>query len=122
MLTKAAAAAAAAAQQAVCVHPLFNSVHLEPPLPPVTSLDMYAGVLVVSSAGNYQESLLNYLPAACPTVAAVTSIDPSTSAPSVYSNFLPADVSDAAKARVIAAPGNGVLSTISIQRESTRYR
>jgi hypothetical protein len=83
---------------------------------------LLAGVLVVASAGNYQESLLSYLPVACPAVAAVTSIDPASGAPSAYSNFLPADASDAAKARVIAAPGNGVLSTISIQRESSRYR
>ncbi|WIA36370.1 hypothetical protein OEZ86_007687 [Tetradesmus obliquus] len=81
-----------------------------------------AGILVVTSAGNYQESLLNYLPAACPTVAAVTSIDPAAGTPSAYSNWLPANASDAAQARVIAAPGNGVLSTMSIQREASRYR
>jgi hypothetical protein len=81
-----------------------------------------AGIVVVAAAANYQEYLLNYLPAACPTVAAVTAVDASSGAPSAYSNFLPADASDAQKARVIAAPGSGVLSTMSIQRESSRYR
>jgi hypothetical protein len=98
----------------------YACCHLRLP-PPFICISL-AGIVVVAAAGNYQESLLNYLPAACRTVAAVTAVDPSSGAPSAFTNFLPADASDAQKARVIAAPGSGVLSTISIQRESSRYR
>eukprot|EP00882_Tetradesmus_deserticola_P017907 GHRQ01019210.1.p1 GENE.GHRQ01019210.1~~GHRQ01019210.1.p1 ORF type:complete len:236 (+),score=67.73 GHRQ01019210.1:1-708(+) len=81
-----------------------------------------AGVLVVAAAGNYQGSLLNYVPAACPAVAAVTSLDIDSRAPSMYSNFLPADASDVHKTRVMAAPGNSVLSTMSVQKDKSLYR
>jgi hypothetical protein len=81
-----------------------------------------AGILVVTAAGNYRDSLLNYLPAACPSVATVTSVDPSSRGTSAFSNYLPSDAPAADKARVMAAPGSGVLSTMSIQREPSRYR
>jgi hypothetical protein len=81
-----------------------------------------AGVLVVTAAGNYRDSLLNYVPAACPTVATVTAMDPSSRSTSAFSNYLPAYASAADKARVMAAPGSAVLSTMSIQRERSRYR
>lgn len=77
---------------------------------------------MVTAAGNYRDSLLHYVPAACPTVAAVTSIDPSARSASGFSNFLPADAPAADKARVMAAPGSGVLSTMSLQRDPLRYR
>ncbi|KAF6252180.1 peptidase S8/S53 domain-containing protein [Scenedesmus sp. NREL 46B-D3] len=80
-----------------------------------------AGVLVITAAGNYQDSLLNYVPAACPAVAAVTAVDPSSRAASPFSNYLPAHAPAADKARVMAAPGSGVMSTMSIQREPSRY-
>lgn len=85
-------------------------------------LCVLAGVLVITAAGNYQDSLLNYVPAACPAVAAVTAVDPSSRAASPFSNYLPAHAPAADKARVMAAPGSGVMSTMSIQREPSRYR
>lgn len=81
-----------------------------------------AGVFVTVSAGNSAESLRNYLPAACPTVAVVTPMDPAYNTPSSFANYLPAGAGDAEKAHVIAAPGNGILSTISYIKDSSGYR
>lgn len=58
--------------------------------------------------------ICRYLPAACPNVVAVTGMigtDPKNSQPSETTNYLPADATDAEKARVIAGPGMSVEST-----------
>jgi subtilisin family serine protease len=81
-----------------------------------------AGIVVVAAAGNYASDLRGYLPASCPTVVAVTSMDPGSNSVSSFSNFLSTDAPTADKARLIAAPGNAILSTISYQREPSGYR
>uniref|UniRef100_A0A383WF35 Peptidase S8/S53 domain-containing protein n=1 Tax=Tetradesmus obliquus TaxID=3088 RepID=A0A383WF35_TETOB len=81
-----------------------------------------AGIVVIAAAGNYASDTRGYLPASCPTVIAVTSMDPASNTPSSFSNFMPADAAAADKNRVIAAPGNGILSTISYAREASGYR
>ncbi|WIA19223.1 hypothetical protein OEZ85_003863 [Tetradesmus obliquus] len=81
-----------------------------------------AGIVVVAAAGNYGTDLRGYLPASCPTVVAVTSIDPASNSASSFSNYLPADAPAADKARLIAAPGNAILSTVSYFREASGYR
>lgn len=58
-----------------------------------------------------------YLPAACPTVIAVTSMDPAAGSASSFSNFLAEPASAAEKGSVMAAPGNAINSTISYARE-----
>jgi hypothetical protein len=83
---------------------------------------LLAGLLVVTAAGNYRDSLLNYVPAACPAVAAITAVDTGSKSESAFSNYLPSDASDTDKARVLAAPGSAVLSTMSFQKEPSRYR
>jgi subtilisin family serine protease len=81
-----------------------------------------AGIVVIAAAGNYASDTRGYLPASCPTVIAVTSMDPSSNTVSSFSNFMPEDAAPADKSRVIAAPGNGILSTISFAREPSGYR
>jgi subtilisin family serine protease len=81
-----------------------------------------AGIVVVAAAGNYASDLRGYLPASCPTVVTVTSMDPGSNTVSSFSNFLPTDAAPADKARLIAAPGNAILSTISYFREPSGYR
>jgi subtilisin family serine protease len=81
-----------------------------------------AGIVVVAAAGNYGTDLRGYLPASCPTVVTVTSMDPASNTASSYSNYLPTDAAPADKARLIAAPGNAILSTMSFAREASGYR
>jgi serine protease len=63
-----------------------------------------AGALVVVAAGNSNRNLATATPASCPSVAAVVSLD-QNGARSAFSNF--------GSGAFIAAPGNGVLSTIN---------
>jgi hypothetical protein len=49
-------------------------------------------------------------------------MDPAGNAPASFSNFLRADSSDADKARVVAAPGVAIKSTISYTRDAAGYR
>ncbi|WIA19325.1 hypothetical protein OEZ85_003957 [Tetradesmus obliquus] len=82
-----------------------------------------AGVFVAVAAGNYGDALRGYLPAACPSVAAVTAVDETGSAAASFSNFL--EVNGATpedQARIIAAPGTKIRSTISFAKDSTGYR
>jgi hypothetical protein len=59
-------------------------------------------------------SLRGYLPVSCPSVAAVTAVDETGAAAAGYSNFLAANTATAEdQARVIAAPGTKIRSTIS---------
>jgi subtilisin family serine protease len=81
-----------------------------------------AGIVVVAAAGNYASDMRGYLPASCPTVVAVTSMDPGSNSVSSFSNFLPTAAEPADKARLIAAPGSAILSTISYAREPSGYR
>lgn len=66
--------------------------------------------------------LCRYFPAACPTVVAVTAMDPAGNEPASFSNFLQADSSDADKARVVAAPGVNIKSTTSYTRDASGYK
>jgi hypothetical protein len=60
------------------------------------------------------DALRGYLPAACPTVAAVTALDETGAAAAGFSNFLSLNgASPEDQARVIAAPGSKIRSTIS---------
>jgi subtilisin family serine protease len=81
-----------------------------------------AGIVVIAAAGNYASDTRGYLPASCPTVVAVTSMDPASNTVSSFSNFMPTDAAAGDRSRVIAAPGNGILSTISYAREASGYR
>ncbi|WIA09993.1 hypothetical protein OEZ85_010205 [Tetradesmus obliquus] len=81
-----------------------------------------AGIIVAAAAGNYGEDIRGYLPAACPTVIAVTSMDPAAGSASSFSNFLAEPASAAEKGSVMAAPGNAINSTISYAREDSGYR
>jgi len=67
------------------------------------------GIAVVAAAGNNNESVTGYLPAACPTVLAVASVDQGV--PSNFSNWLPATATQDEKATFIAAPGEAIMST-----------
>lgn len=79
-----------------------------------------AGVLVTTAAGNYGSSIRGYLPAACSTVAAVTAVDNDGSEAASYSNFLStAEATPEEMARMIAAPGTDIMSTISFLRVCT---
>jgi subtilisin len=80
------------------------------------------GLGIVAAAGNYGTSMRGYLPASCPSVMAVTSMDPATNMPSSFSNWLPTDASPADLASVIAAPGSSIRSTISYTRDASGYR
>lgn len=63
------------------------------------------------------DALRGYLPAACPSVAAVTAVDETGSAAASFSNFL--EVNGATpedQARIIAAPGTKIRSTISFAK------
>ncbi|KAF6259725.1 peptidase S8/S53 domain-containing protein [Scenedesmus sp. NREL 46B-D3] len=80
-----------------------------------------AGLVVVAAAGNYASDMRGYLPAACPSVIAVTSMDTASSTPSSFSNFLQEPASAADKACIIAAPGSAILSTMSYHREPSGY-
>lgn len=81
-----------------------------------------AGIMIVTAAGNYNSNLQGYLPAACPSVAAVTAVNADGSAPASFSNWIPDSTSEDAKSNVIAAPGTDILSTTSYARESSGYR
>jgi subtilisin family serine protease len=81
-----------------------------------------AGIVLIAAAGNYAADTRGYLPASCPTVIAVTSMDPSSNTVSSFSNFMPDNSAAADKNRVIAAPGSAILSTISYGREPSGYR
>ncbi|KAF8055730.1 aprE [Scenedesmus sp. PABB004] len=70
-----------------------------------------AGIVVVTSAGNYGASLAGYLPASCPTVGVATALD-AGGAPAGFSNWLPAAAPPAERARVLAVPGVAVNSTL----------
>ncbi|WIA36981.1 hypothetical protein OEZ86_008218 [Tetradesmus obliquus] len=69
-----------------------------------------AGLVVVAAAGNYATDLR------------VTSMDPASASVSSFSNYLAEPATAADRARLIAAPGNGILSTISFAREASGYR
>jgi hypothetical protein len=63
------------------------------------------------------DALRGYLPAACPSVAAVTAVDETGSAVAGFSNFLAANgATPEDQARVIAAPGTKIRSTISFAK------
>jgi subtilisin family serine protease len=49
-------------------------------------------------------------------------MDPVSNSASSFSNYLPTDAPAADKARLIAAPGNAILSTVSYFREASGYR
>ncbi|KAF6257327.1 peptidase S8/S53 domain-containing protein [Scenedesmus sp. NREL 46B-D3] len=70
----------------------------------------------------YGQDVRGSLPAACPTVIAVTSVDPQSGTPSSFSNFLSEPATMAEKGGIMAAPGNAIKSTISYAREASGYR
>lgn len=81
-----------------------------------------AGIVITAAAGNYASDTRGYLPASCPTVVAVTSMDPASNSASSFSNFMPTDAAPVDTSRTIAAPGNAILSTMSYFREASGYR
>ncbi|KAF8058906.1 Subtilisin BL [Scenedesmus sp. PABB004] len=81
-----------------------------------------AGVAVTVAAGNYGSAIDGYLPAACADVAVVTALNADGSAPADFSNYMSADASPADRARVLAAPGTDVLSTVSFARDASGYK
>lgn len=72
-----------------------------------------AGVVLVASAGNYASLIYGYMPASCPTVAAVTALDVRRNEPAAFSSFLPDTAPADDKTRLFSAPGTAVLSTMS---------
>lgn len=72
-----------------------------------------AGVLVVVAAGNYAAEVEGYLPASCPTVAVVTALDADGLSAAGYTNYMPAKAPASELARLIAAPGTYITSTVS---------
>lgn len=79
------------------------------------------GIVITAAAGNYATNMRSYIPASCPTVLAVTSLDVEANTPSGFSNYLPADASAAEKATILAAPGSQVYSTISYNKFASGY-
>lgn len=77
-----------------------------------------AGIIIVAAAGNYGAPMQGYLPASCPTVAAVTALDVQRNTPAAFSNYLTTSALANDKARVFAAPGSAVLSTMSLAQRS----
>eukprot|EP00775_Hariotina_reticulata_P012040 gene12040-12183_t len=81
------------------------------------------GIVVVAAAGNVGgggASVAGFLPAACPTVLAVASID-DVGVPSSFSNWLPSTATQDDKATFIAAPGEMIYSTAPVARVPTGY-
>ncbi|KAF8062950.1 apr [Scenedesmus sp. PABB004] len=88
---------------------------------PVFAEASAAGVLSVVAAGNAGEALADYLPAACPGVAAVTALDGAGDGPAGFSNWLPADAAPEERRRVVAAPGSDINSTVSFVVDPSGY-
>eukprot|EP00775_Hariotina_reticulata_P001761 gene1761-2101_t len=78
-----------------------------------------AGIVVVAAAGNFGRDMSAYLPAACPTVVAVTAIDGARGAS--FSNYVSAE-SMGLLASTLAAPGTAILSTTSFDRDPSGYK
>eukprot|EP00878_Enallax_costatus_P035537 GHUV01039682.1.p1 GENE.GHUV01039682.1~~GHUV01039682.1.p1 ORF type:complete len:240 (-),score=33.06 GHUV01039682.1:174-800(-) len=81
-----------------------------------------AGILITAAAGNYAASMRGYVPASCPTVLAVASIDADSNTVSGFSNYLPSDATTAERSMMIAAPGANILSTMSFKKDPTGYK
>ncbi|KAF8070961.1 GCN2 [Scenedesmus sp. PABB004] len=81
-----------------------------------------AGLVIVAAAGNYGSDMAGYLPASCPAAVAVTALDTAANTPAYFSNWLPSTAAPADQARVLAAPGTAVRSTISFARDPSGYR
>lgn len=81
-----------------------------------------AGILVTVAAGNYGSSMQGYLPASCPSVAAVTAVNADGTGAASFTNFLPATAAEELGAHVIAAPGTNIRSTVSYARDASGYR
>lgn len=78
------------------------------------------GVTIAAAAGNYGRSIKSFVPALCPTVLSVTSLDQDATAPADWSDF--ADAADASqKAHTIAAPGTGIVSTVPKSVDPSGY-
>lgn len=88
---------------------------------PALQLASDAGVLITVAAGNYASDMTGYLPASCPSVAAVTAVDAEADGISAYSNWVPQSSTDELKAHVIAAPGTNIYSTMSSARNASGY-
>jgi subtilisin family serine protease len=81
------------------------------------------GVTVVAATGNNKASMMNEAPGACAKALAVTSFTDRDGAPgggdaaSWFSNWLPASALTAARRRrIVAAPGDSIVSTYPIDR------
>lgn len=81
-----------------------------------------AGVMITVAAGNYGAATAGYLPASCPSVVAVTAMDPAKNTAASFSNFMRQDAGSSELARVIAAPGVSILSTVSYAKDASGYR
>ena len=80
-----------------------------------------AGVLVVVAAGNYGAEVEGYMPAGCPTVAVATALDSDGIAAASFSNYMPVKAPPTELARVVAAPGTYILSTVSYAADPSGY-
>lgn len=80
-----------------------------------------AGVVVVVAAGNYGTNVQGYLPASCPTVATVTALDADGLSAATFSNYMASDAPVDELARVLAAPGTYIRSTIPYAQDASGY-
>jgi subtilisin family serine protease len=80
-----------------------------------------AGVVVIVAAGNSGSSVDGYLPTSCPTVAVVTALDADLTSVAAFSNYMSASAPASELARVVAAPGTNVASTVSYKVDPTGY-
>lgn len=80
-----------------------------------------AGVIVVVAAGNLGSPVDGYLPTSCPTVAVVTALDADMTSVAAFSNYMSASTPADDLARVFAAPGTNVASTVSYRVDTGGY-
>lgn len=71
------------------------------------------GIVVVIAAGNSNQDLLTFSPAACSAAVAVTAIDAKTNTPADFSNWLGGRGSADDQRRTVAAPGVNILSVLN---------
>jgi subtilisin family serine protease len=80
-----------------------------------------AGVVIVVAAGNYGTGIDGFLPQACPSVAVVTALGADSVSAAVFSNYVSVASPPADLARVLAAPGTDVVSTVSYSADPSGY-
>jgi subtilisin family serine protease len=83
-----------------------------------------AGIVFTAAAGNYDSSLLDWVPAGLPMVATVTAVDTIGNFPALFSNFLnQSDPNSAQKmSTVLAAPGTSIRSSVPFTNAASAYK